>query len=104
MLTASMTDCTANELVVKAQVEIEHTHPAPDQQVAVADQPMAIQAAPNAPNTGADQRARAEHYREPNGSSEPVHDRAQPPTCSKCTYYQLSACCEAACTVGGDST
>ncbi len=54
-----MTDCNANQLVVKPQVEDERS--TLDQQVAVADQSMTIQTAPNAPKTGADQRARAQN-------------------------------------------
>ncbi len=50
-----MTDCNCNQLVVKAQVE---PGPAPTaQQVAMAGQPRSTQTAPNAPNTGAGQRA-----------------------------------------------
>ncbi len=54
-----MTDCNANQLVVKAHVEGKRAHPMQDQQV-VADQPMATQIALNAPNTGADQQKRTQ--------------------------------------------
>ncbi len=43
-----MTDCNANQLVVKAQIENDRAA-AQDQQVATADQPMARQTAPAAP-------------------------------------------------------
>ncbi len=54
----NMTDCNDNQLVVKAQIENECA-PALDQQVAMADQPKAIQTAPGSPRTTTDQHARA---------------------------------------------
>ncbi len=44
-----MTDCNDNQLVVKAQIEHDHAA-AQNQQVATADQPMARQTAPAAPD------------------------------------------------------
>ncbi len=85
-----MTDFNSKQLVVKAQVEPERVHPTPDQQVAMADQPMAM------PQTQGLTSACAEHYREPDASAEPVHDRAQPPTCSKCGNCQPFTCSGAA--------
>ncbi len=53
-----MTDCNANQLVVKAQIENECV-PAPNQQVAMAAQPQAIRTVPGSLNTTAGQHVHA---------------------------------------------